>query len=117
MCFKQCILMKHSPLAWFQMLTVLQLPGSMECGGEEWIHLKTLCQQFHFQDIPLGKSHDPSEAGFVTFLPLPLVPALSCGSRLRRPGNTGARTKVKGRMASENGKAGPLGQATESVTE
>lgn len=32
-CFLQSILMEHSPLAWFQMLTVLQLPKNMK-GGE-----------------------------------------------------------------------------------
>lgn len=82
MCFMQCILMKRSPFACFQMLTVLQLPRNMKCGGKERLHLKMLCKQFHSQEIPLGKSHDQGKAGFVTFLSLPLLLALSCGSWL-----------------------------------
>lgn len=80
MCFMQCILMKHSPLAWFHRLTALQLPRKW--GGKEWLHLKMLGKQLHIQEVALGKSNDQGKAGFVTFLSLPLFPALSCGSRL-----------------------------------
>lgn len=54
-----------------------------EGGGKEWLHLKMLCKRIHFQEVPLGKSHDQGKAGFVTFLSRsPLLLALSCGSWL-----------------------------------
>lgn len=53
-----------------------------EVWGKEWLHLKMLGKQLHFQEIPSGKSHDRGKASFVTFLSLPLLLLLSCGSWL-----------------------------------
>lgn len=80
-CFMQCILMKHSPLAWFHMLTVLQLPRNTKCGGRNGYAWKCFASDFTSKRY-LWATHDRGKAGFVTFLSLPLLPVLSCGSWL-----------------------------------
>lgn len=91
-------------------LTILQLPR--KCGGKEWLHLKMLCKQLHFQEVPLGKSNDPGKASFFSSLSLPLLPAVSWGSWLcadletrvrgRHQRNTGGSAACRGERATES---------------
>lgn len=90
-CFLQCILMEHSPLAWFQMLSVLQLPRNRGGGEEGMATPENALQANSLPRGTFGQISWPRKGRFCYFS-LSLSPTPSSLLRLLalcRPGNTG----------------------------